>query len=58
MEFQKPRDHGKKFLQVGKYLKLFTSTTNVDLNQKSDFLPGGTMSGVWGRLSNLIVPES
>ena len=38
--------------------KIYSSTTGLRLNDKSDFLPGGTMSMVWGRIRNLVNKEN
>lgn len=47
-----------KFRSVGQRLKVFTSDSNINLNMNSDFLPGGTLTMIWGRLRNFILPDS
>lgn len=48
----------RKFSTIQPRAKISASSTNVNINEKSDFLPRGTMSAVWGRMRNLLKLES
>lgn len=48
----------RRFMSIDRNVNVITSDSEDEINKPSSWLPGGTMIATWGRVANLIVPNS
>ena len=45
----------KKMFKIGRNIKINTSDTQINVNSRNGYLPGGTMSIVWDNIADLVL---